>query len=164
MFKSATRIPVILVILLVTVGFAGTVRGSLNIVGSTGLVPAITQTRDTPLFTSYKGVSIGMSTKEVRDKLGNPKEASDGMDYYAPSEAEYIQVYYDNSKVSAITVTFSGKLDGAPDCKAVFGEQAEVKPDGGIFKMVRYPKAGFWISYNKIIGDDPMIMIAIKKI
>jgi hypothetical protein len=123
-----------------------------------------TQTRDTPTFNAYKGVSIGMTIDEVRARMGNPKEPSESMDYYAPSDNEFIQIYYEAKKVTAVTVTFSGKLDAAPDAKTVFGELPEVKPDGGIFKMVRYPKAGYWISYNKITGSDPMIMIAIKKI
>jgi hypothetical protein len=133
-------------------------------VGHVSAAPILTQTRDTPTFNAYKGIGIGMTLDEVRGKLGNPKEPSDSMDYYAPSDNEFIQIYYEGKKVTALTVTFSGKLDAAPDAKTVFGENPEVKPDGSIFKMVRYPKAGYWISYNKITGSDPMIMIAIKKI
>ena len=44
----------------------------------------------------------------------------------------------------------------------VLGDVAP-KEDGGIFKMNRYPKAGFWISYNKTAGADPMIIIAMQK-
>ena len=159
MFTTAKRRPILLPVLLVAIGLSGSIFG-FGISGN----DLVGQSKDAPIFTAYKGVSIGMTLDEVRDKLGKPKEPSEAMDYYAPSDNEYIQVYYDAKKVSAITVTFSGKLEAAPDCKTVFGENAEVKPDGGIFKMVRYPKAGFWISYNKIVGDDPMIMIAIKKI
>lgn len=126
--------------------------------------PLPTPAGGNPPFSSYKGVSIGMSIDEVRDKLGKTKEPSEAMDYYAPAGDEFIQVYYEAKAVTALTVTFKGNLDSAPNPKTVFGENAEVKPDGGIFKMVRYPKAGFWISYNKISGDDPVIMIAIKKI
>src|SRR5687767_519441 len=46
------------------------------------------QDRDTPPFHAYKGVSIGMTTDEVRTKLGKPTEPSDSMDYYAPSDHE----------------------------------------------------------------------------
>lgn len=163
MFETSKRRPTFFLLLLVAVAIVGTTTG----LGSSpyGVIFQRTvQARDTPIFTSYKGVAIGMSADEVREKLGKPKDPSEGLDYFALSDNEYIQVYYDDKKVSAITVTFSGNLGSAPDCKTVFGESAEVKPDGGIFKMVRYPKAGFWISYNKIVGDDPMIMIAIKKI
>jgi hypothetical protein len=126
--------------------------------------PVPTPAGGIPPFSSYKGVSIGMSTDDVRAKLGKPKEPSDTMDYYAPSDDEFIQIYYEAKTVTAFTVTFKGKLDSAPNPKTVFGENVEAKPDGGIFKMVHYPKAGFWISYNKISGEDPIIMIAIKKI
>ncbi len=161
MLKFARRKSIFLSIFLVAVSLAGIGYGNVGPEYHLLSDPARGQT---PTFTSYKGVSIGMSTDEVREKLGKPKEPSESMDYYAPSDNEFIQIYYEAKKVAALTVTFSGKLDSAPDVKTVFGENAEVKPDGGIFKMVRYPKAGYWISYNKITGDDPMIMIAIKKI
>ena len=120
---------------------------------------------DTPPFSSYKGVAIGATLDDARAKLGNPKEKGDGQDSFEFSDHESAQIYYDASKkVTAIMLTYTGKLDNAPTPKAVFGEDAEVKPDGGIFKMERYPKAGFWISYNKTGGDDPIVIIAINKI
>jgi hypothetical protein len=110
-------------------------------------------------------VSIGMPMSEARAKLGNAKETSDAQDYYTPSDSEFVQVYYDGTKnVRALSITFTGKLDGAPLPKAVFGEDVELNPEGGVFKMVRYPKAGYFISYTKVGGQDPMIMIAIQKL
>ena len=127
-------------------------------------VPTPTPLSGKPPYSEYKGVSIGLTIDEARAKLGVPKEKLEGQDFYEFSPNESAQVYYDAAqKVSAFTVTYIGKLDNAPSPKAVFGEDAEVKPDGGIFKMVRYPKAGFWISYNKTGGDDPIIMIAMQK-
>lgn len=123
------------------------------------------QEREKPLFSEYRGVSIAMPMDAAREKLGTPRDKSGSQDLYVFSDNEAAQVYYDASRtVSAITVTFTGNLDKAPSPKAVFGDDVEAKPDGGIFKMVRYPAAGYWVSYNKIVGDDPMIMIAIKKI
>jgi hypothetical protein len=117
-----------------------------------------------PAF-SYKGVSLGMAADDVRAKLGDPKEKSDAQDLYVFSDEESAQVLYDaGHKVNAIMITFSGKLTGAPTPKDVFGEDIEPRPDGGISKMVRYPKAGYWIAYNKIVGDDSMISIAMQKI
>lgn len=162
MAKIAKRIFVYLPILLIALALGSNTFAAPSSSGP--ISAALDQVKDAPPFHSYKGVSIGMTTEEVREKLGKPKEPSEGMDYYAPSDNEFVQIYYEAKKVTAITVTFSGKIDSAPDSKAVFGESAEAKPDGGIFKMVRYPKAGYWISYNKIAGDDPMVMIAIKKI
>ncbi len=127
-------------------------------------IPAPTPGPVHPPYSSYKNVSIGMTADEARSKLGAPTETSDEQDYFKFSENETSQVYYDAAhKVTAITVTYTGKLDLAPTPRAIFGADAEVKPDGGIFKMVKYPKAGFWISYNKTGGDDPLIIIAIQK-
>jgi hypothetical protein len=126
--------------------------------------PVPTPVSGKPPYSEYKGVSIGQTLDETRAKLGIPKEKLEGQDFFEFSPNESAQVYYDAAqKVTAITVTYTGNLDSAPTPKAVFGEDAEVKPDGGIFKMVRYPKAGFWISYNKTGGDDPLIMIAMQK-
>jgi hypothetical protein len=131
-----------------------------------GPISIVAQEAEKPAYDAYKGVTIGMSMTEARDKLGSPRDKSDSQDLYVFSDDETAQVYYDaaTKTVSAITVTFTGKLDKVPGPKAVFGIDAEAKPDGGIFKMVRYPEAGFWVSYNKIVGDDPIIIIAIKKI
>ncbi len=119
---------------------------------------------DKPAYSSYKGVAIGMTMDEARAKLGSPKDKSDEQDSFVFSDNESAQVYYNATKmVNAVMITYSGKIDAAPTAKAVFGEDADAKPDGGIFKMVRYPKAGFWISYNKTAGKDPLIIVAIQK-
>lgn len=113
---------------------------------------------------TYKGTSIGMAMDEARSKLGDAKEKSDTQDFYVFSETESAQVFYDSEKrIKALTVTFMGNTGIAPTCRAVFGEDGPVKPDGGISKTVRYPKAGFWISYNKIAGDNPLVIIAVQK-
>ena len=129
------------------------------------IAPAPTPLAGKPPYSAYKGVSIDMTMDEARAKLGKAKETSDTQDFYIFSDNESAQVFYGPAKtVSAVTVTYTGKLDAAPTAKAVFGEDAEVKPDGGIFKMARYPKYGFWISYNKTAGDDALIIIAMQKI
>lgn len=118
-----------------------------------------------PVYTAYKGVSIGMSTDDVRSKLGAPKEASDEQDYFEFSDRESAQVYYDaaSHSVKALMVTYTGKLEGAPSLKDVFGRDAEANADGGFFKKVDYPKAGFWVSYSRTAGDEPMVIIALNK-
>ena len=35
--------------------------------------------------------------------------------------------------------------------------------EGTIFKMERYPKAGYWISYTRTSGTDAMVNIALQK-
>lgn len=116
-------------------------------------------------MSDYRGISIGMKTDEVRTKLGEPKDKSGEMDLYAFSETEVAQFYYSAEHlVSAMMITYTGDLKGAPTPKEVFGEDAETKPDGSIFKMVRYPKAGYWISYNRSGGTDQVISLAFQKI
>ena len=155
----------ILVILFVSVltGFSVVFTGTVGaFAGRASAVPA--PTPGVPPYAGYKGVTIGTPAGEARTKLGVPKEKSDEQDFYIFSETESAQVYYDAAKtVSAIMVTYNGKLDSAPTAKAIFGEDAAAKPDGGIFKMERYPKAGFWISYNKTSGDEPIVIVAIQK-
>ncbi|MBK9152717.1 MAG: hypothetical protein IPM25_00535 [Chloracidobacterium sp.] len=125
---------------------------------------SLVQDEKDPVFV-YRAVPIGTTAEEVRKKLGDPKDKSDAQDLYIFSDDESAQFIYDgDKKVRAIMITFTGKLGEAPTPKQVFGVDAEAKPDGGIFKMVRYTKAGFWISYNKIVGDDSIISIAMQKI
>jgi hypothetical protein len=87
------------------------------------------------------------------------------MDLYMFSDTESVQFYYDADKlVNAIMITYTGDLTKAPTAKDIFGEDVEARPDGGISKMVRYPKAGYWISYNRTAGDDAIVSIAMQKI
>lgn len=123
----------------------------------------ITQNTD-PLYRNYKGVTIGMTATEVRDKLGTPKESGGGQDFYSFSEKEVAQIFYDKSeRVKAISITYIGQQSGAPDGKALFGFEFKPTGDGTMRKLVRYPKAGFWVSYNKSGGDEPVITVTIQK-
>ncbi len=113
----------------------------------------------------YRGFGIGDPAEEIRKKLGEPRDKSDRQDLYVFGDDESVQFIYGlDAKVTAIMITFTGKLNSAPTPKDVFGEDVPKKPDGGIFKMVRYPKEGYWISYNKIVGDDSIISIAMQKL
>jgi hypothetical protein len=156
------RLTFLTTIMLILAGssIAGSTWGDEN---RPGPIPAATPI-ERPPFSAYKGVTIGTKADDARTKLGEPKDKSNEQDSYIFAGGESAQIYYDAAKtVTAITITFSGKLDAAPTAMSVFGENAEVKPDGGVFKMVRYPKAGYWISYNKIPGSDAVILIALQK-
>jgi hypothetical protein len=118
---------------------------------------------DKPLYVDYKGVRIGMDAGEARKKLGNASDKSDTQDFYVFSEQETAQVFYDKGKVMAVSVNYLGeKL--APLPKIVLGIDIEAKPDGGMFKLVRYPEAGYWVSYNRTGGDDPLVTVTMQKI
>lgn len=116
---------------------------------------------------SYREVSIGMTDAQVREKLGAPKtDDKDGF-FYIFSETENAQIIFDaNKKVRTISVVFSEDHTGAPTYSDVFGKTVvvEPKPDGSIFKMMRYEDAGYWISYNRSAGEKPMVIVTIQKI
>ncbi len=113
----------------------------------------------------YKGIGIGMLADDVREKLGDPKDKSDPQDLFVFGNDESAQfIYGPDKKVTAIMITFSGKLSEAPTPRDVLGEDVAPNANGGISKLVRFPKAGYWISYNKIVGDDSIISIAVQKL
>ena len=120
---------------------------------------------DAPCFSEYKGVQIGMTIDESRQKLGLPKEKADEVDIYNFNDKEAAQIYYDNvtKKVTAISVDYLGEAS-APECKKVTGGEADARADGSKFKMVRYPKQGYWVSYNRTAGQSPTITVTMQKI
>lgn len=121
--------------------------------------------QDEPLFSEYKGVRIGMLADEARKKLGSPQDKGDEQDFFVFNEQESAQVFYDKShKTYAISVNYLGTNSSTPVAKTVFGSDIEAKPDGSMFKLVRYPKAGFWVSYSRTSGSDPIVSITIQRI
>ena len=120
--------------------------------------------KEEPPFHAYKGVSIGMSADEARKLLGNPTDKGDKQDFYSFNDKEACQVYYDDAhKVFAVSVTYLGG-GSVPVPKSVLGTDIEAKQDGSLYKLVRFPKAGYWVSYTRTAGDEPMTIIAIQKI
>lgn len=120
-----------------------------------------------PVWQSYKGITIGATAAEVREKLGVPKsEDADGF-YYVFSDTETAQILLDaDKKVKTISVVFSEEHTGAPTFPDVFGKTAvaEPKPDGSIFKMMRYEDAGYWVSYSRSAGEKPMVIVTLQKL
>jgi hypothetical protein len=118
-----------------------------------------------PTFTEFKGVRIGMSAEEARRKLGNPRDKSDEQDFYIFNDTQAVQVYYDTGKsVSAISIDYMDGASSVPTCKEVLGADTETKPDGSMYKMMRYPKAGYWVSYSRTAGNSPTVTITMQKI
>ncbi|HMQ05146.1 MAG TPA: hypothetical protein PKD26_14595 [Pyrinomonadaceae bacterium] len=161
------RFPKILFpILLSGILLVGLFLSTAQVVGShaPGIVASPTPDEKAVGF-KYRGFGIGDLAEEIRKKLGDPKDKSDRQDLYLFGDNESVQfIYGAESRVTAVMITFTGKLSSAPTPKDVFGVEVAPKPDGGIFKMVRYPKEGYWISYNKIVGDDSIISIAMQKL
>src|SRR5215510_3710010 len=128
--------------------------------------PAGPGVEEEPVFHEYRGVQIGWLADEVRKKLGNPADKGDEQDFYVFGDKETCQVLYDKEtkKVTAISVDY---LTGAADVitpQQVFGADFETKPDGSKHKLVRYPKAGYWVSYSRTAGDTPIITVTIQRI
>jgi outer membrane protein assembly factor BamE (lipoprotein component of BamABCDE complex) len=119
---------------------------------------------DKPLYHDYKGVELGMTQDEVRKKLGNPKDKEETQDFYLFSEKETAQIFYQTKKVIAVTVSYMGDKTGAPEAKAVFGSPVEPTADGRVYKLVRYKDAGYWVSYSRINGDEPMVTVTMQKL
>lgn len=118
----------------------------------------------TPIFTDYRGVNIGMSAGEVRDKLDHLKEKGKHQDFFVFSDAESAQVYYDEQeKVMAVSAHFIGDDSNAPTAKAVLGEEVQAKPDGSLYELKRYPAAGYWIAYSRTAGEKPIITVTMNK-
>jgi len=137
------------------VSFAQTTRNR------TGATP-----EEDPVFLDYKGVKIGWLADEVRKKLGNPANKGDEQDLYLFGEKETCQVLYDKAtnKVTAISVDFMNGASEVITPKQVFGGEIDSKPDGSMYKLVRYPKAGYWVSYSRTAGDSPIISVTIQKL
>ena len=116
-----------------------------------------------PVFTDYRGISIGMSADEVRSTLNNLKKDKT-QDFLVFSEKESAQIYYDdNGKVTAISIDYIGENSNAPSPAAVLGAELQAKPDGSMYDLKRYPEAGYWVSYNRTAGDNPIVTITMQK-
>jgi len=127
------------------------------------VVPVAVPTPEKTLFSEYRGIKIGMPTADVRTKLGKAKEETDAQDQYIFSDNESAQFYYEAGHVNAIMITYQGDVTKAPTAKDIFGEDVAPNDQGMIFKMEKYPKAGFWISYTRTSGADAMVNIALQK-
>jgi hypothetical protein len=119
-----------------------------------------------PIFQEYRGVQIGWLADEVRKKLGEPANKGDEQDFYVFSEKETAQILYDKAtrKVVTISVDFMNGASGVITPQQVFGAEIEAKPDGSKYRLVRYPKAGYWLSYSRTAGDTPIITVTITRI
>ena len=123
-------------------------------------------TEEEPVFHDYRGVKLGWLADDVRKKLGNPANKSDEQDYYEFSDNEKASVYYDKAtkQVTAISVDFIGAGTGILTPQQVFGAEIEAKSDGSKSRLVRYPKAGYWVSYSRTAGDSPIISVTMQKL
>jgi hypothetical protein len=116
-----------------------------------------------PVFQEYRGVKIGWLADEVRKKLGSPANKGEEQDFYIFGEKETAQVLYDKGQVTAISIDFMNGAKEVITPQQVFGADIEAKPDGSKYKLVRYPKAGYWVSYSRTAGNTPIITVTIQR-
>ena len=120
---------------------------------------------ESAVLKEYRGVQLGMTADEVRKKLGAPRDKSDEQDFFVFGENETAQIVYDQAHiVITISADFLSTDASVPTAKQVLGSELQAKPDGSVYKMVRFPKAGFWVSYNRTGGASPMTSITLQKI
>ncbi len=118
-----------------------------------------------PVYSKYRGVTLGASADEVHKALGKPSIKDKTTETYMPSDGETAVVYYDgDGKANAVVVTYAGADAKAPAPKDVLGADLETDADGMANKMVRYPEAGYWISYSKLAGENPYVIVTMKRI
>lgn len=121
-----------------------------------------------PVITDLKGIKIGMTKDEVREKLGKPSTADKSSMVYTLSKIETAQIGL-NSKgnVRTIALIFTNEDANTPKFSDVFGPDVpmETKKNGSVYKLVRYPSAGFWIAYSRsIIDKKPLTTITMRKL
>ena len=127
--------------------------------------PPPAEPEDQPAFVEFKGVRLGMTADEARKKLGSPKDKSAEQDFYVFNDTQAVQVFYDKAgAVTAISIDFMSGANGIPAAKAVLGTEPETRADGSVYKMLRYPKAGYWVSYSRTAGNSPTTTITMQKI
>jgi len=126
---------------------------------------ALDEPEGRPAFSDFRGVRIGMTADETRKKLGSPRDKSAEQDLYVYNDTQVVQVFYDKaSAVTAISIDYMTGASGIPSAKDVLGAEAKAKEDGSIYKLLRYPKAGYWVSYSRTAGNEPTITITMQKI
>jgi hypothetical protein len=117
-----------------------------------------------PKFSEYKGVRIGMSADEARQKLGKARAKDKTQDLYVFSDNESAQVFYDDKQlVYAISVDYTGK-EAAPAPVDILGQDVTPKADGSIYQMQQYADAGYWVSYNRTAGNPPVVSVTMQRI
>ena len=106
-----------------------------------------------------------MTADEARKKLGNPRVKDADQDLYVFNETQAVQVFYDKAAmVVAISIDFYDGASSIPSAKEVLGTEADTRTDGSVYKMMRYPKAGYWVSYSRTAGKASTTTITIQKI
>ena len=163
MRNHKTRIPGVLIILVIStllVWVWGANAQAQKSRPAVNAAPAVTQH---PLFTEYKGVRLGMTAEEVRTKLGNSSFMDKELGYFVFSDTETVQIGFDaTGRVKTISVDYLNGT-GAPEPRAIVGAELEAKENGSLYKVVYYENQRFWVSYSRTAGPVVIVTITIQK-
>jgi len=120
--------------------------------------------RAAPVFSEYKGVKIGLAANDVRVNLEKYLKAKgDTQDLLVVSDNETAQVFYDDlGKVRAVSIDYLAKNSSAPTAAQVFGKEIAPRADGSVYALERYPELGYWVSYNRTAGENPIVTVTIQ--
>lgn len=117
-----------------------------------------------PVLSEYKGVAIGTSVDTARERLGHLREKGVHQDFFVFSDNETAQVFYDDhGLVRAISVDFTGDLSKAPKPEAVVGMAVTPRADGSLYHKVAYPAVGYWITYSRTPGNNPIVSVTMQR-
>lgn len=131
------------------------------------MAPKRTPSPLTPYIEDLKGVAINMTADQAIEKLGKPKVSDKAGMYFQFSGTDSAQVGLDaKHKVRTVALIYRTGSADAMQPEDVFGPDVLIVPkkDGSIYKMVRYPSAGFWIAYSKTGGSKPMTTVTMRRI
>jgi len=121
--------------------------------------PAPTKAAITPLVHSVRDVELGMSIDDVKKKLGRPEVQDDTGLLFTLSGGNSVQIGLDENKhVRTVAVIYGAGSKDAPALKDIFGASAE-DTTGDVYKMERYPDAGYWVSYSRTNSQDKAIVV-----
>ena len=119
-----------------------------------------------PVLQNYKDVKIGATDDEVRDRLGKKATIDDKDGFFYQFDDEMAQIRLDkDKKVRLISITYTSNNKNTPKFEDVFGTGVKAEPgaDGMIYKLVRYPEAGYWVAYSRTAGDKPTVTVTMQK-
>ena len=119
-----------------------------------------------PVLQNYKEVKIGATDDEVRDRLGKKATIDDKDGFFYQFDDEMAQIRLDkDKKVRLISITYTSDNKNTPKFEDVFGTDVKAEPgaDGMIYKLVRYPEAGYWVAYSRTAGDKPTVTVTMQK-
>lgn len=119
-----------------------------------------------PILKNYKEVKIGATDDEVREHLGKKAVIDDKDGFFYQFDNEMAQIRLDaDKKVRLIAITYMNDNKNALQFADVFGADVTAEPsaDGSVYKLMRYPEAGYWVTYSRTAGDKPTVTVTMQK-